>query len=162
MVLLAIALLLAIDILADVKGGALTPHVALELGAAFLAIGAMLRVWTQALRERRGLEARVHTLTAEAERWRTDARQALAGLGAAIERQFERWQLTDAERSVALLLLKGLSLKEIAAARGTSERTARQQSLAVYKKAGLGGRAELSAFFLEDLWLPSPPEPAEK
>lgn len=90
------------------------------------------------------------------ERWRTDARQALAGLGAAIERQFERWQLTDAERSVALLLLKGLSLEEIAAARGTSERTARQQSLAVYKKAGLGGRAELSAFFLEDLWLPSP------
>ncbi len=59
------------------------------------------------------------------ERWRTDARQALAGLGAAIERQFERWQLTDAERSVALLLLKGLSLEEIAAARGTSERTAR-------------------------------------
>jgi hypothetical protein len=27
----------------------------------------------------------------------------------------------------------------------------RQQSLAVYRKAGLAGRAELSAFFLEDL-----------
>jgi DNA-binding CsgD family transcriptional regulator len=46
-------------------------------------------------------------------------------------------------------------MKEIADARGTAERTARQQALAVYRKAGLGGRAELSAFFLEDLLLPS-------
>lgn len=42
----------------------------------------------------------------------------------------------------------------MARARGTSERTARQQALAVYRKAGLAGRAELSAFFLEDLLLP--------
>jgi DNA-binding NarL/FixJ family response regulator len=55
---------------------------------------------------------------------------------------------------VALLLLKGLAHKEIADARETSERTVRQQSLAIYRKAGLSGRAELSAFFLEDLLLP--------
>jgi hypothetical protein len=30
----------------------------------------------------------------------------------------------------------------------------RQQTLAVYRKTGLAGRAELSAFFLEDLFLP--------
>ena len=41
--------------------------------------------------------------------------------------------------------------------RETSERTVRQQSLAVYRKAGLTGRAELSAFFLEDLLAPSTP-----
>jgi DNA-binding NarL/FixJ family response regulator len=55
---------------------------------------------------------------------------------------------------VGLLLLKGLSLKEAAEARQTSERTVRQQALAVYRKAGLAGRAELAAFFLEDLLLP--------
>ncbi|MGH8595878.1 MAG: LuxR C-terminal-related transcriptional regulator, partial [Gammaproteobacteria bacterium] len=61
---------------------------------------------------------------------------------------------TEAEREVALLLLKGLSSKEIAAVRGVSERTVREQSRAIYSKAGLTGRAALSAFFLEDLLAP--------
>jgi DNA-binding NarL/FixJ family response regulator len=55
---------------------------------------------------------------------------------------------------VASLLLKGLSHKEIAEVRRVSEATARQQARAVYKKAGLSGRNELAAFFLEDLLLP--------
>jgi DNA-binding NarL/FixJ family response regulator len=62
---------------------------------------------------------------------------------------------SPAEREVGLLLLKGLSHKEIAGVLDKSERTVRQQSLGIYKKAGLAGRAELSAFFLEDLLLPS-------
>ena len=44
----------------------------------------------------------------------------LSGLGEAIEAQFSRWNLTEAEREVALLLLKGLSLKEAAAVRATT------------------------------------------
>jgi DNA-binding CsgD family transcriptional regulator len=78
----------------------------------------------------------------------------LAGLGVAIDRQFERWALSPAEKEVALLLLKGLSHKEIAGVRSVTEATARQQARAVYKKAGLSGRHDLSAFFLEDLLLP--------
>jgi DNA-binding NarL/FixJ family response regulator len=58
------------------------------------------------------------------------------------------------EREVGLLLLKGLSLKDIAVVRGASEATVRQQAQAIYRKADLAGRAELSAFFLEDLLLP--------
>jgi DNA-binding NarL/FixJ family response regulator len=114
------------------------------------------------MRARGGLEGRVEDLTerldrsrADAERWQAEARHALAGLGAAIDAQFERWRLTEAERGVGLLLLKGLSLKEIAEARRTSARTVRQQALAIYEKAGLAGRAELAAFFLEDLLLPT-------
>lgn len=52
---------------------------------------------------------------------------------------------------MTFLLLKGMSLKDVAAIRGTNEKTARAQSMAVYAKAGLSGRSELSAFFLEDL-----------
>jgi DNA-binding NarL/FixJ family response regulator len=78
----------------------------------------------------------------------------LRGLGEAIDRQFVRWHLTPAEREVGLLLLKGLSHKEAAAARSTSETTIRQQALAIYRKSGLRNRSELSAFFLEDLLLP--------
>ena len=52
------------------------------------------------------------------------------------------------------LLLKGLSLREIAQLRDTSERTVREQARSVYRKAGINGRASLSAYFLEDLLLP--------
>ena len=43
---------------------------------------------------------------------------------------------------------------EIASATGRSERTVRQHAIAAYHKAGVGGRAELAAFFLGDLSLP--------
>jgi DNA-binding CsgD family transcriptional regulator len=91
---------------------------------------------------------------AQGQRWRTEARTYLNGLGEAIDKQFGRWSLTEAEREVALLLLKGLSLKEIATVRAVSERTVREQSRSVYSKSGLTGRAALSAFFLEDLLAP--------
>jgi DNA-binding NarL/FixJ family response regulator len=86
--------------------------------------------------------------------WRDETRALLKGLGEAIDRQFLQWKLTAAEREVGLLILKGLSLKEIATARVTSERTIRAQARSIYAKAGLSGRAALSAFFLEDLLAP--------
>ena len=86
--------------------------------------------------------------------WRDETRVLLKGLGEAIDRQFLTWKLTEAERDVGLLILKGLSLKEIAAMRVTSERTIRAQARSIYAKAGLSGRAALSAFFLEDLLAP--------
>jgi DNA-binding CsgD family transcriptional regulator len=161
-VLLMIAALLSLDLLSDARTGKSLLHVTFELAATLVALLALVFVWRIWARARRGLEGRIVRLRgqldasrAEAGRWKAEARDALAGLGAAIDQQCDRWNLTEAERSVALLLLKGLSFKEIAAARHTSERTARQQALAVYKKAGLAGRAELAAFFLEDLLLPS-------
>jgi DNA-binding NarL/FixJ family response regulator len=93
----------------------------------------------------------------ERDAWRASAHSALAGLADAIGSQLERWGLTPAEREVAILLLKGRSHKEIAAATGRGERTVRQHAVSAYGKAGLGGRAELAAFFLADL--PSPGKP---
>jgi DNA-binding CsgD family transcriptional regulator len=90
----------------------------------------------------------------QGQRWRSESRVLLNGLGEAIDVQFTRWSLTDAEREVALLLLKGLSTKEIAAVRTGSERTVREHARSIYSKAGLTGRAALSAFFLEDLLAP--------
>ncbi len=84
----------------------------------------------------------------------TKSEDVLKGLAVAIDRQFDKWELTPAERDVALLQLKGLRHKEIADLRNTSERTVRQQALSIYKKAGLSGRTDLAAFFLEDLLLP--------
>ena len=90
----------------------------------------------------------------EAEQWRRETQDLIRGLGAAIQKQFTTWQLTRAEAEVGLFLLKGLSHREIAQLRETSERTIREQARSVYRKASLSGRAALSAFFLEELLLP--------
>jgi DNA-binding CsgD family transcriptional regulator len=104
--------------------------------------------------EQRHLIRDLELARVQGEHWRSEARGFLNGLGEAIEAQFTRWNLTEAEREVALLLLKGLSLKEIATVRATSDRTVRVQTRALYAKSGLSGRAALSAFFLEDLLAP--------
>ncbi len=90
----------------------------------------------------------------QGQRWRSESRLLLNGLGEAIDKQFTRWSLTEAECQVALLLLKGLSHKELAVVRGVSERTVREQARSIYCKGGLTGRTALSAFFLEDLLAP--------
>jgi DNA-binding CsgD family transcriptional regulator len=90
----------------------------------------------------------------QAQQWREANRELIAGLAVQIQKQFDVWQLTPAEAEVGLLMLKGLSHGEIAQLRNGSERTIRDQARAIYRKAGVTGRTELSAFFLEDLLLP--------
>ncbi len=90
----------------------------------------------------------------DSEAWRAKSRQLIAGLTQAIDEQLNDWNLTKAEKEVALMLLKGFSLKEIAILRNTTERTVRQQASSIYAKANLSSRAELSAFFLEDFLSP--------
>ena len=68
-----------------------------------------------------------------------------------IKWQFAEWGFTPSEEEVALLMLKGLSIKEISQARSTQEKTVRKQASAIYDKSNLGGRHELSAWFFEDL-----------
>lgn len=68
-----------------------------------------------------------------------------------IDAEFSRWNLSRSEKEIALLLIKGLSMKEIATIRNASESTVRQQASQIYKKSDLGGRMELSAYFLDDL-----------
>ncbi len=77
--------------------------------------------------------------------------QGSAGERTAIARQMEAWGLSSAELEIGWMILKGLQFKEIAAARGTSERTVRQQAQAIYAKSGIPNRSEFSAHFLEDL-----------
>jgi DNA-binding CsgD family transcriptional regulator len=91
---------------------------------------------------------------AEGEGWRTKVQSHLAGLKGAMDRQFQAWGMTTAEREIGLLILKGLSHKEIAALRATTDATVRQQAQSIYRKAGLPGKTAFSAYFLEDLFVP--------
>lgn len=76
----------------------------------------------------------------------------LADVTKHIDTEFSRWALSDTEKDIGWLILKGFSFLEIAEMRHRSERTIRQQAGAIYAKSGLRSRAELSAFFLEDLF----------
>ncbi len=157
----AVALLVGIDVAADLAEGTRLGHVVTELAViligvagAGLSVGrlaAIVRLARTARAEAAELAARLQESEADAARWREESKDILRGLGAALDKQFERWALSPAEREVALLLLKGLSHKEIGEVRSIGEATARQQARAVYRKAGLSGRADLAAFFLEDL-----------
>ncbi len=105
-------------------------------------------------RERRELIRDLRDAHADGRHWRERARSHVEGLSQAIAEQFREWGLTPAEADVAGLLLKGLSHKEIAALRGSSEATVRQHAATVYRKSGLTSRAQLTAFFLEELLAP--------
>lgn len=72
-------------------------------------------------------------------------------LAQVIGEQFTDWGLTMAERDVGLLALKGLDVAEIAELRGAAQGTVRAQLTRIYAKAGVSGRAQFAAFFVEDL-----------
>lgn len=165
-----VALLAGLDLASDFREGTTVGHVVIEGGIILVGLGGavvmarrllgVVRSARRAEGEALELAERLKATEAEAARWRDEARDILKGLGAALDRQFESWALSPAEKEVALLLLKGLSHKEIAEVRSITEATARQQARAVYKKAGLSGRNDLAAFFLEDLLLPGGDRPA--
>lgn len=147
------------DMAADLSAGIGLTHFGIEAIALLMALAG---AWGTALQLRRSL-ARAHALEKHLEGTLTDLDRTRAemsalrqGLGSALDQQFERWALTAAQREVALLVLKGLSYKEIADLRSTAEHTVRNQALAIYRKAGLTNRAEMAAYFLEDLLVPTP------
>jgi DNA-binding CsgD family transcriptional regulator len=161
-------LLLVVILAATVVGGAIdlyldapqrwwSAHVVYELLLFTLALGTSIVLWRGWWKSRRTLaetQAALASHAAEREAWRAGAEAALADFSRAVDERFAAWGLTPTERDIALRLLKGHSHKQVAFETGRSERTVRQHAVAVYQKSGLAGRAELAAFFLEDLLLP--------
>jgi len=153
-----------VDLVLDAPTTLLSFHVVFEVLFVLLCLGTACFLWLAGSQSERSLKRTRATLArheGELSQWRERAQRLLQGLGAEIDRQMRAWGLSPAEREVALLLLKGYSTKEIATHLDKSERTVRQHAVAVYRKSGLAGRAQLSAYFLEDLLLPDPDSPAE-
>lgn len=148
----------AIDLILDRPSTWMSMHVLVEvafvlLSAAFAVV--LLRGWKRTTEQLRDTQQALSARSRERDEWQRSAQQALEGLGRAIDQQFRAWELTAAEREVALLLLQGFGHKEIAVRTNRSERTVRQHAVVVYQKSGLAGRAELAAFFLQGLMLPA-------
>jgi len=151
-VLLIVVAATGIDLVYDLSHGSTLQHVLKEASVVFistLAIVWILREMRHQARQLSALKEEIETAARQQpDAYVLEARRQLAGV---IGQQFTDWRLTDSEREVGWLLLKGLSLKEIAAVRNTLEKTVRQQASSIYKKAGLTGRHAFSAWFIEDL-----------
>ena len=146
--------LMLVDLTSEIAAGTSGLHIVVELCAILagaVAVAAIARRMRELLREAHDLRAGLASSNADAQRWARQASNLIEGLAGAIDDQLERWHLSAAEKEVALLLLKGLEHKGIAQLREVAETTVRQQARSLYRKAGLAGRHELAAFFLEDL-----------
>lgn len=153
-IFLTIAGFMTFDLAADLKAGYPPLHIGIEVVALALALFGVTRtagkLW-RATHQTHELRRDLAGTRADLVRWREEAEGLLRGLSATIDEQLRAWNLSGAEQDVAWLILRGLSYKEAAEMRRTTERTVRHQAIAIFHKAGLAGRAEMAAFFLEDL-----------
>lgn len=156
-ILSIVALMVAVDLVTDSKEGVVIGHVFVEGGAGLAALFGIFYFMKDSFSLQHKLSDSLNEniqLKKEADEWKAETHKFIEGLSKSIDLQLSKWNLSHAEKEVALLLLKGLSLKEVAEIRSTTEKTARVQSISIYSKSGLAGRSELAAFFLEDLLQP--------
>lgn len=140
-ILVLATIFFAYDIISDlVDGDEVLLHIIIET-VVFLAISMVL------FRELH----RLSLLKVELSEERVRTARLSGELLAVMRNQFVKWELSPSESEIALLLIKGLSMKEIAEARQVKEKTIRQQATSVYSKSGCAGRHELVAHFIEDL-----------
>lgn len=142
------------DLTVDYREGASDWHIYQEALLVLLSATAITYLLANAVRQRREMNQLRRDLAKggdDAELADESLRETRKAMGELIQTQFKKWQLTPSEQEVALLLLKGLSFKEIAAVRDTLEKTVRQQASSIYRKAGVSGRASFSAWFIEDI-----------
>ena len=150
----SVALASASDILSDLRHGSSLNHILIEVFLMSLAAGLMLHMLWHLRRQKRLLENLKQELSQATlpPAGRNPAlQQARERLNKAVNAQFGDWELSPSEAEVGWLLLKGLSIKEIAVLRETQEKTVRQQASSIYRKANLSGRHAFAAWFIEDL-----------
>ena len=153
-VLAFVVLASGLDLYTDLSHGASNSHIAKE--ASIVVLSTLFIIWILYAQHQQAVD--IEKLTeelAQADKTRNTASEYILSarkkLNEVITQQFNDWNLTNSEKEVGWLLLKGLSLKEISVIRETLEKTVRQQASAIYKKAGLSGRHAFSAWFIEDL-----------
>ena len=156
-ILVFIAVLTFIDISNDYFDGVALWHILVETIVGLTALAGVYYLVKSHFTMQRTLEKEKqfsNQLNIEAQKWKRVSKTYVDGLSVEINKQLDKWELTEAEKRVAFLLLKGLTVKEIADLRKTSEKTVRTEANSIYFKSGLPGRSALSAFFLEDLLPP--------
>jgi DNA-binding CsgD family transcriptional regulator len=115
-------------------------HEAIEIGAS---VGLILGAIMVGIMLRASLARTAHV--------ESELRVASGAFQDLLEERFAKWDLTPAERDVALFAIKGATTSEIAELRQTSEGTVKAQTNAIYRKSGVTGRSQLISLFVEEL-----------
>lgn len=76
---------------------------------------------------------------------------ASAHLQEIIESHFDSWKLTASERDVEALMIKGLSISEIAGVRGSADGTVKAHLNAIYRKSNARNSAEVLSHITDPL-----------
>lgn len=153
-ILILFSFFFLLDIVTNLNAGIPLPHIFHEVILLIIGAGAIawqLKVIWKKNQHISELSAELLDTKKEYQDWKDRSFTSATHIRQLIDQQFGLWHLSHSEKEVALLLIKGFSMKEIADFRNTHEKTVRQQATSIYKKSNLSGRQELAAFFLEDI-----------
>lgn len=115
-------------------------HLVTELGImALLVVGVVLA--RQAIRQ----------AAQERDRARAELRSLRGDFDRILQAHFSLWNLTPAQRDIALLTLRGLPIERIAQLRGSAPGTVKAHLNAIYRAGGFHTRSELVGFFMDEL-----------
>lgn len=151
--LVAVIVLNGMDLWFDYQTDPDLLHALLEICIILVSLGGLWLLLQEVINRRnelKQLQAQLKHTTQALSVSNEKLQQASREYSKVIQEQYVAWKLTPSEKEVASLLLKGLSLDEIAGVRETKERTVRQQASSIYRKSGLNGRHEFAAWFFED------------
>lgn len=151
---LATFVLIFIDVYEDILSGAHFSHIYKETFILFFALLGFCLLWIKYFKIKDVFykqNSDIILLKKDLEHYKDKTNELSVGISDNINQQMNSWKFTNSEKDIALLLLKGLTIKEIAEIRDCAEKTIKQHATNLYNKSNLSGRAELSAFFLEDI-----------
>lgn len=150
-----ICLVIGWDVFIDIRAGLPLSHVVHEILILAFCLVLVIFQARVIIRQKNKIdlaESALANAIQSREEFQRKAMRFSAEFSAAVSQQFAFWRLTESERDIAILIIKGMSMKEIAEDRSSRESTVRQQAMAIYRKANLENRQQLVSFFLEDLF----------
>ncbi|WP_368484866.1 helix-turn-helix transcriptional regulator, partial [Salipiger sp. HF18] len=92
-----------------------------------------------------------HDATAARSRDEDSLRLASGTFADVLEERFSEWRLTSAARDMAIMVIRGFWISEIAALRKTSEGRAKVQANAIFRKVGVSGRSQPMSVLIDEL-----------
>lgn len=147
-ILLSCMTFFGFDVVADVVSHGLgsTPYAAEELTHLIFEILAVLGLGYAVMT----LRTYFRLLKADAESSKETIHMLRGNFDEVLRDKFEEWGLTAAERDVTLLIIRGLSVSDIAAARNTAQGTIKAQSTSIFRKIGVKSKNELMSAIIDE------------
>lgn len=147
--------LITVDVAIELKHKLSFEHIIVELLIFLTSLTGMVSLvykFQIERKEKHDLLDRLNIVNKEMDDWKAKVAKVSKDFFAAIDEQMEKWGLSKSEKDIAVLLVKGMSTKDIAELRGVTEKTIRTHATSIYRKSNLNTRYELASYFIEGLF----------